>query len=129
MYKLATAAMTVGMAMATLPFALAQTAVPSPNQKVERFESDMAAAMEQMHHGMMAVTASGDPDRDFLAQMVPHHQGAVDMAKAVLLVTEDPQIRNLAQAIITEQQYEIELMTTLLAKTAGAANGTMEPMQ
>jgi len=89
----------------------------------------MAAAMEQMHHGMMAVTASGDPDRDFLAQMVPHHQGAVDMAKAVLLVTEDPQIRNLAQAIITEQQYEIELMTTLLAKTAGAANGTMEPMQ
>ena len=129
MHKLATAAMTVGMAIATIPFALAQTNAPSPNEKVERFESDMAAAMEQMHHGMMAVTASGDPDQDFLAQMVPHHQGAVDMAKAVLLVTEDPQIRNLAQAIITEQQYEIELMTTLLAKTAGAANGTMEPMQ
>jgi uncharacterized protein (DUF305 family) len=67
---------------------------------------------------MLAVPRTGRPDRDFLAAMVPHHQGAVDMAKAVLLVTTDPRVRNLAQSIITEQQYEINLMTRMLADAA-----------
>jgi uncharacterized protein (DUF305 family) len=61
---------------------------------------------------------TGDPEHDFLSQMIPHHQGAIDMAKAVLGSTEDPAIRNLAQSIITEQTYEITLMRSMLAASA-----------
>ncbi|WP_062112263.1 DUF305 domain-containing protein [Aureimonas sp. AU40] len=77
-----------------------------------------AAAMERMHAGMMSAPLTGDPEHDFLSQMIPHHQGAIDMAKAVLGSTEDPAIRNLAQSIVTEQTYEIALMRSMLAASA-----------
>ena len=77
-----------------------------------------AEAMERMHAGMMSAPVTGDPEHDFLSQMIPHHQGAIDMAKAVLGLTEDPAIRNLAQSIITEQTYEITLMRSMLAASA-----------
>jgi len=48
--------------------------------------------------------------------MIPHHQGAVDMAKAVLLYTKDPEVRNLALGIIAEQQVEIQRMQAWLAR-------------
>jgi uncharacterized protein (DUF305 family) len=82
----------------------------------QTFDGLLAQAMDRMHAAMTAEPMTGQADRDFLAAMVPHHQGAVDMAKAVLLVTTDPRIRNLAQSIITEQQYEIDLMTRLLSE-------------
>ena len=82
------------------------------------FSAQIALATDRMHAAMAAAPRTGEPDRDFLAAMIPHHQGAIDMAKAVLLVTKDPRIRNLAQSIITEQQAEIELMRTLLAEPA-----------
>ena len=82
------------------------------------FDALMAQAMDRMHADMAAARPSGDPDRDFLAMMIPHHQGAVDMAKIVLLHTKDPRIRNLAQSIITEQQYEIGLMRNMLGASA-----------
>jgi len=87
-----------------------------PTSSSESFDGNMAWSMERMHAGMAAARATGNPDRDFLAAMLPHHQGAIDMAKAVLLVTKDPRVRNLAQSIITGQQYEIELMKVLLAE-------------
>jgi uncharacterized protein (DUF305 family) len=90
------------------------------------FEGLMTQAMDRMHAAMAAVPRTGRPDRDFLAAMVPHHQGAIDMAKAVLLVTTDPRIRNLAQSIITEQQYEIDLMTRLLAEMPAPTSPTKE---
>ncbi len=90
------------------------------------FDSLMAQAMNRMHAAMAEVPRTGQPDRDFLAAMLPHHQGAVDMAKAVLLVTTDPRIRNLAQSIITEQQYEIDLMTRLLAEMRDPSSPTKE---
>lgn len=71
--------------------------------------------MERMHTDMMAAKPTGDPERDFLTMMIPHHQGAVDMAKIMLLHTSDPRLRNLALSIITDQQYEIQLMQSLLA--------------
>lgn len=77
-----------------------------------------AKAMETMHDGMMSAPVTGVPEHDFLSQMIPHHQGAIDMAKAVLGSTEDPAIRNLAQSIITEQTYEITLMRSMLAASA-----------
>jgi hypothetical protein len=87
------------------------------------FETLMARAMARMHAGMDAVRFTGRPDQDFLRLMIPHHQGAIDMARIALLHTEDPRIRNLAQSIVTEQQYEIDLMRSLLAPgPAGAAS-------
>ena len=79
------------------------------------FATLMDQAMERMHTDMMAAKPTGDPERDFLTMMIPHHQGAVDMAKIVLLHTSDPRFRNLALSIITDQQYEIQLMRSMLA--------------
>ena len=59
---------------------------------------------------MTATKPSGDSDVDFVRLMLPHHQAAIDMAKTQLLYGKDPQMRRLAQEIITDQQLEIELM-------------------
>jgi|SRR4029077_4805978 len=67
-------------------------------------------SMETMHAAMMAEGPSGNDDVDFVKLMIPHHQAAIDMAKAQLLYGKDPQLRRLAQEIITDQQSEIELM-------------------
>lgn len=72
--------------------------------------SDLNAAMERMHSATASVERSGDGDVDFVRLMLPHHHAAIDMAKAQLLYGKDPQMRRLAQEIITDQQSEIELM-------------------
>jgi hypothetical protein len=71
--------------------------------------AENAAAMKKMMRGM-AVTPTGDVDRDFVAMMVPHHQGAIDMAVAVLRHGHNEKIRRLAQEIIVDQQQEIAAM-------------------
>ena len=58
----------------------------------------------------MDVQPSGDVDADFVAMMVPHHQGAIDMAQAVLRYGRNKQIRRIAQEIIVTQQQEIAAM-------------------
>ena len=70
----------------------------------------LIASMDRMHMAMGAVKRSGDSDVDFVSLMLPHHQGAIDMAKTELLYGKDVQMRRLAQEIITNQQLEIELM-------------------
>jgi uncharacterized protein (DUF305 family) len=72
--------------------------------------SALIASMDKMHMAMGAVKRSGDSDVDFVRLMLPHHQAAIDMAKTQLLHGKDPQVRRLAQEIITDQQLEIELM-------------------
>ncbi len=72
------------------------------------------AAMSKMHESMMAVTYSGDADVDFVNGMIPHHQGAIDMAKVELQYGKDPEIRKLAEGIISAQQSEIEMMQAWL---------------
>jgi uncharacterized protein (DUF305 family) len=72
--------------------------------------SELQGSMEKMHAAMAAVEPSGDSDADFVKLMLPHHQGAIDMAKSELLYGNDPQMRRLAQEIITDQQSEIQLM-------------------
>jgi uncharacterized protein (DUF305 family) len=72
--------------------------------------SELIASMDKMHMAMSAVTRSGNSDVDFVRLMLPHHQAAIDMAKTQLLYGKDPQMRRLAQEIITDQQSEIELM-------------------
>lgn len=72
--------------------------------------SELMASMNQMHADMHSVEPTGDSDTDFVRLMLPHHQGAIDMAKTELLHGKDPQMRRLAQEIITDQQSEIQLM-------------------
>jgi uncharacterized protein (DUF305 family) len=78
------------------------------------FAAQMMQAMERMDAGMMAAKPTGNPDRDFAAMMIPHHQGAIDMAKLELIYGRDPVLRRLAEGIIVEQQQEIELMQRYL---------------
>jgi hypothetical protein len=73
------------------------------------FLAESDAAMRKMMNGM-AVEPTGDVDADFVAMMVPHHQGAIDMAVAVLRHGRNAQIRRLAQEIIVTQQEEIAAM-------------------
>lgn len=64
----------------------------------------------------MDVEPTGDVDADFVAMMVPHHQGAIDMALAVLRYGKNEQIRRLAQEIIVTQQQEIAAMRLALGQ-------------
>lgn len=73
-------------------------------------------AMAIMNDGMARAPMSGDADHDFASMMVPHHQGAVDMAKAELLYGTDPVLRRLAREIIVTQGQEIEVMQLQLKK-------------
>ena len=66
--------------------------------------------MDKMHVAMGAIKRSGNSDVDFVRLMLPHHQAAIDMAKTQLVYGKDAQMRRLAQAIITDQQLEIQLM-------------------
>ena len=68
-----------------------------------------------MHSGM-AIPFTGNADVDFIAGMIPHHQGAVEMAKIVLEHGSDPEVRKLAEAVIAAQEAEIAWMTDWLAK-------------
>ena len=72
--------------------------------------SQLNASMHKMHMAMAAIEESGNTDADFVRLMIPHHQGAIEMAKVQLLYGKDQQMRRLAQEIITDQQLEIELM-------------------
>jgi len=72
--------------------------------------SELTASMEKMHVAMGSIEPSGGSDVDFVRLMLPHHQAAIDMARTQLIHGKDPQIRRLAQEIITDQQSEIELM-------------------
>ena len=81
--------------------------------------SELIASMDKMHTAMGAVVRSGNSDVDFVRLMLPHHQAAIDMAKTQLLYGKDPQMRRLAQEIITDQQSEIELMQLWLKQKHG----------
>lgn len=97
-----------GAASEKPPRFIASTAKP--------FAGLMDDAMAVMEDGMRFAPMNGVPEHDFITMMIPHHQGAIDMAKAVLLNTTDPELRNLAQGIITEQQNEIRVMQAWLAR-------------
>jgi len=101
------------------PVFVASTAKP--------FSALMGDAMTVMEDGMKRASMNGITEHDFIAMMIPHHQGAIDMAKAVLLYSTDPELRNLAQGIITEQQNEIRVMQTWLQRFEVQRSGASRP--
>jgi len=79
------------------------------------FLSENVGAMMRMMDGM-EITPSGDADTDFTAMMIPHHQGAIDMAQAELRHGRNEQLRRIAQEIIVTQQQEIAAMRLALGQ-------------
>jgi uncharacterized protein (DUF305 family) len=74
-----------------------------------------AAAMDKMHRDM-AIQYSGNADRDFAAGMIPHHQGAIDMARIVLQHGKDAEVRKIAEDVISAQEKEIVQLRAILAR-------------
>ena len=91
-----------------LPLVLTPTLMVAAGQQSDWAE--LMESMNRMHAAMSSAKPSADSDADFVALMLPHHQAAIEMAKTQLLYGKDPQMRRLAQEIITDQQLEIELM-------------------
>jgi uncharacterized protein (DUF305 family) len=83
-----------------------------------QFMHAMNASMKHMDIDMASAPMSGDIDHDFAAMMIPHHQGAVDMAKAELSYGKDPVMRRLAQEIIVDQESEIDAMQLWLTRNS-----------
>ena len=90
------------------------------------FARDMHDEMQAMMRAMETAPMSGDPDRDFLAMMIPHHQGAVDMARLALAHGRDPLTRQLAEEIIANQQAEIASMRARLGLLEASAQSRAE---
>lgn len=65
-------------------------------------------------HQDMAISYSGNADVDFVKAMIPHHQGAVELAKTVLAFGKDPEVKKMAESVIKAQQAEIGLLTEWL---------------
>ena len=86
------------------------------------FLQENSVAMDRMMRDMM-VKPSGDADRDFAAMMIPHHQGAIDMAMAELKYGHNEQLRRIAQEIIVDQQQEIVAMRLAVSQRTVSMNG------
>ena len=119
------AALAISLSYLTLAPAFAQTGThqdhaahaAKPPETIAELASvkGYTAANERMHKDM-AITFSGNADVDFVKGMIPHHQGAIDMAKVVLEHGRDRGIRRLARGIIKAQNTEIALMKAWLKK-------------
>jgi hypothetical protein len=100
--------------------AICSTAFRAASEKEAPFLAENAAAMTKMMIDM-GIRPSGDVDADFVAMMVPHHQGAIEMAQAELRYGRNERLRRMAQEIIVTQQQEIAAMHFALGEPWPAA--------
>ncbi len=77
-------------------------------------DKEMMGAMMRMHQSMMSMKMTGNPDKDFMMMMIPHHRAAIDMAKVELKYGKGARVKGLARAIISAQQNEISEMSKWL---------------
>ena len=92
--------------------------------RMKAFTAAMHAGMARMMRDMHAASEGGSPERQFLAMMIPHHEGAIEMARLLLIHGHDPATRRLAEDIIASQTIEIAGMRQRLALLArGTAEG------
>ena len=94
-------------------------AQPAASAEESAFLAENDAAMTKMMDGM-AAKPTGDIDRDFVAMMAPHHQGAIDMAMIELRYGKNEQLRRIAQEIIVDQLQEIAAMKLAIGEQAPA---------
>ena len=123
MARVLTALLTAGMLTLGATCALAQHDHDAPeaahdSHGMTSAGGEMMRAMELMQ-GAMAAPMSGDFDVDFARMMIPHHQGAVDMARLQLAHGKDPELRKLAEEIIGAQENEIRFLNDWLARKGG----------
>ena len=97
------------------------TAMHDPNW------AELMKSMQTMHAAMGSAKPSGNDDVDFVDLMLPHHQAAVDMAKAELLHGGDPQMRRLAQEIIADQESEIQTDAALVGPSTDPVKRAADP--
>jgi uncharacterized protein (DUF305 family) len=115
------AALVAGFAALGLPAAAEETTGHEGHAMMgDQGPASMAfmEANDRMHTGM-AIEFTGNADVDFIRGMVPHHQGAVDMARIVLEHGSDPEVRKFAEAVIAAQEAEITWMKEWLAANGG----------
>ncbi len=113
MIAIAAAALLLGAAAASLAQHRHHGAPASRTDTASTREYREVAA--RMHRDM-DIAYTGDADRDFAAGMIPHHQGAIEMARVVLRHGKDPEIRKLAQEIVDAQEKEIAWMKSWMAR-------------
>ncbi len=86
----------------------------------------MMAGMTKMNQAMSGAPMNGDPDRDFVAMMMPHHQDAIDMARIELQYGKDPTLRQMAKDIVTAQEKEIADMRRWQATHHSRCHGSCD---
>ncbi len=99
--------------LAGMPLPLARAAemtMTAPDGAGSAADRAMMSGMRSMQQAMDRAPVTGDPDHDFVSMMMPHHQGAIDMAEVELRYGRDPGLRRLARNVIAAQKHEIATM-------------------
>jgi uncharacterized protein (DUF305 family) len=118
--RLVSLAITASVTATSFALAKDPTSTRAVDPKESPFLSENAAAMKKMMTEMM-IKPSGDVDRDFVEMMVPHHQGAIDMAQAELKYGHNEQLRQMARDIVANQQHEITEMRRAVSDEGSSA--------
>ncbi len=94
-------------------FVVALVGTPAIAHDASSFDGAMMSAMSRMDAAMGAAPMTGNADRDFVAMMLAHHRGAIEMAELELASGRDPRLRRLAQEIVVTQRSESDVMRAI----------------